>query len=683
VHVGGDGGRLVVLVFVGLVWAGSALAQTAGSASAGGPPAGHLRVLAAQRASTPPLIDGVADDAVWASGAVADDFSVSDFERAPSDRTRVVVLYDDRALYFAFTCFDERPDLIRANQITRDASPGFDDRVTVELDPVHNHRAVSRFTVTARGTQSDVQAGGRVQRRGWKGEWTAAARRTAFGWTAEIAIPIALLDFNPGSETFGINFVRFHNRTREFSEWANLTPQRLPEEAGHLTGLGLAPPPASGQLSVMQYVVGGLSPSADSDRPGEVNAGLDLRYQWRRGITSVVSTRPDFSGVDTDVPDISRTDTERFVRDHRPFFQEGGEFFGDREVFHSGRITAFDVGAKTFGRVEDYQVGVLATTESDTGRTDYVGHLVREVGPAFNVSATLAGTSAEAKDNTTLQLQAGGRVGRHLRVKGNVARTAADGFGHGVRGRGELGYATSHWHSGGWVDHTDAEYSPANGFLAADVIGTTGYGANGGYTRSLGHAWMRRAEASVSYDLRETTAGLPQREMTSIYARAETAVNVHLNAGVTTGTYRPRGATRGEWAERLRQDRFYLASAFYQSPTGQFGYGAQYSWGATGAQDYTNVSPSIWLAPTPHFSFAYSYERAAHDAVQHQHVVSGTWEISSDQSVAARWVEQDGGYYRLSYRRAFVAGLDAVGVYTSEPYDAARFNLKLVWTLLR
>ena len=32
--------------------------------------------------------------------------------------------------------------------------------------------------------------------------------------------------------------------------------------------------------------------------------------------------------------------------------------------------------------------------------------------------------------------------------------------------------------SAGWMDHTDVDYLPANGFLATDVIGTSGYGAN-------------------------------------------------------------------------------------------------------------------------------------------------------------------------------------------------------------
>ena len=135
----------------------------------GRPPAGHLRTLPAHRAVVAPVIDGRLDDRAWQDGAIADGFWVSDSQRLPEEETRVVVMYDDRTLYFAFTCFDREPERIRASQLVRDAAPGLDDRVIVELDPYHNHRSVSRFTVTARGTQSDSIAGGRAGKRDWKG----------------------------------------------------------------------------------------------------------------------------------------------------------------------------------------------------------------------------------------------------------------------------------------------------------------------------------------------------------------------------------------------------------------------------------------------------------------------------------------------------------------------------------
>ena len=674
-----DRGRRLGLAILLLSFAlGSAWAEN----NPAKPPAGHTRTVAAHRAAVPPVIDGVLDDQAWKYGSVADRFWVSDWQRSPTDRTQVVVLYDDRALYFAFTCSDGEPDLIRALQLTRDAPPGLDDQVTVELDPYHNHRSYSRFTVTARGTQSDAMAGGRARKREWKGVWSAAVARTDAGWTAEIAIPLEILAFDPNAaETFGINFSRYQNRTREWSYWADLTPQRLPEEAGHLTGLQLPAGGVPGRLSVMQYFSGGTSAVDGGIAGSAMSTGADVRYQWRGAMTSVISARPDFGDTDAEVSGIGFSYNEKFVSDRRPFFQEGAAFFGGREIFHSGRIEQFDVGVKTFGQVTNHQVGMLATTNARTGRTDYVGRVVREVGPAFNVGATLAGRDTATIASNTLQVQAGGRVGRNVRLTADAARSTGD-HGDGTRRRGEIAYHQTHWYSGGWVDHTDPEYFPSEGFIAADLIGTDGRGAYGGYNRAAGDGWMRRADASVSYEIRDTATGLRQRETASIYAGAETSTDLQLNAGMTFGSYRPRGTVPGSWTDVVNDDRFYLASAYYQSPGGQYGYGAQYSWGVAGLQDYDSLSPSFWLAPSSHVSLSYSFERADQEHVQHQHVLSGTWDITADQSFAARWVDYEGDYYRLSYRRALGHGIDAFGVYSSDPYVAGRLNVKVVWTLL-
>ncbi len=671
-------------VLLAMLWSAELRAEP----PAAQPPPGRSRAVAAVRVATPPKIDGQLTDEAWVAGAVADGFWVSDTQRPPTDQTSVVVTYDDTALYLAFTCLDARPELVRATQLTRDASPGRDDRVTVELDPRHTHRAVSRFTVTARGTQSDAPAGGRAVNRLWKGHWSAAARRTPFGWTAEMAIPLALLDFAPDAEVFGLNFIRYQNRTAEWSEWADLTPRRLPEEAGHLTGLNLDDAAAAGRLTAMQYLASGR-PAAGGGPGREMGTGVDLRYQSSRGVTSIVSTRPDFGAIDADVAGIGYSHTEKFVNDRRPFFQEGGAFFGDREVFHSGRIEAFEVGAKAFGRLDDYAVGVLATTDNSTGRADYVGRVVREVGSTFNVSATLVGTRQEALMNDVLQIRASGRVTSHLRVDGKVARTASAGeagaageaAGGGTRQRAELAYHRAHWYSGGWADRTGAGYYAANGFLPADLPGTAGRGAYGGYNRAFGGPWLRRADASLSVQVRDTTTGLRQRETASLYAGAETTSNITLNAGLTTGAYRSRGDQPDEWSRALAADRSFLTSAFYNSPSGQFGYGAQFMWGETGAQTYDSVAPTVWIAPSPRVSLTYSFERADYDVVRHQHVLSGTWDIGGSQSIGARWVDHDGGYYRLSYRRTLKRSLDAFGVYTADPYDPGRFDVKFIWAL--
>ena len=408
-----------------------------------------------------------------------------------------------------------------------------------------------------------------------------------------------MLDLDPETDTIGLNFSRYQHRTRELSYWADVTPQRLPEEAGHLTGLHLPTTTSSRSLAMSRYLSSNprRTPGAT---PGENASGADVRYQWGRGLTSTLSARPDFTGIDADVAGAGFSYTEKFVADRRPFFQDGRAFFGDRELFHSGRIEDFDVGVKTFGRVDDYQVGVLATTAADSERADYVGRVARDVGPAFNVSATVAGTRREDLENTAVQVQAGGRLGRFLQVDGQVAVTDTAGApGDGSRERAEIAYRRPRWYSGGWADNTDDGFFAADGFLPADVVGTTGRGAYTGYTRQSGQSWLRSTDASVSYQVRETHTGELQREAGSVYVGANTAANVQLSAGVTSGSYRPRGSSPGDWLDVVNDDRSYQASANYQSPSGQFGYGAQYTWGLAGPRTYDSLAPNLWLAPSP------------------------------------------------------------------------------------
>jgi hypothetical protein len=621
---------------------------------------------------------------MWASAGRADRFWVSEWQQPPADETLVAVLYDDTALYLAFTCYDTRPDLVRAGQLARDGAPGLDDRVTVELDPFHNHRSISRFTVTARGTQSDAMSGGRARKIEWKGNWRAAARKTSFGWTAEVAIPFEILDFDPDAEVFGINFTRYQNRTQQWSEWANLTPQRLAEQAGHLTGLRLPADTAPRRLTVLQYASGGMQRAGALASPSpRVTTGISLRHESSSRLTTVLSANPDFSTTETDVNDLAFSYNEKYQSDRRPFFQEGSGFWGDQSVFHSGRVRDFDVGVKSFGRMAAYQVGVLAVSDFASHRTDYAGRLLREFGSTFNTSITLVGTDREHFDNNVVHLQAGGRLGRHITVDGQAAHSVTRGAsGDGSRARGAFAYQTPHWYSGVWADQTEATFLPANAYIAADLLGTSGRGAYGGYNRGFASGWIRRANASVAYETRDILAGPPQRETTSIYASAETSSHLQFTAGTTVGSYRPGASGIGQWLDTLNHDRFHLASAYYQSPGGGFGYGAHYAWGFLGGADYQNVAPTLWLSPSSHLSVAYSFERAAYDSVQHQHVLSGTWAMTETQAVSARWVQHDGGAYRVSYRRAVARGVDTFAVYTHDREDPGSLNVKLVWTLL-
>jgi hypothetical protein len=85
-------------------------------------------------------------------------------------------------------------------------------------------RLLSFFYLNPRGTKYARLAGGRATKLEWEGDWQAAARIVADGWTAEMAIPWSILNYPTvkGPTTIGINFLRFHKRANMISNWSNI-----------------------------------------------------------------------------------------------------------------------------------------------------------------------------------------------------------------------------------------------------------------------------------------------------------------------------------------------------------------------------------------------------------------------------------------------------------------------------
>ena len=98
------------------------------------------------RVATPPRIDGVLDDEAWQGPPLplSEWLTYNPLNGAHMEQTTEVrVVYDDRALYFAFHCLDPEPQKIRSNLSRRDDLWN-DDWVGLSLDSVGN--AQSRTT---------------------------------------------------------------------------------------------------------------------------------------------------------------------------------------------------------------------------------------------------------------------------------------------------------------------------------------------------------------------------------------------------------------------------------------------------------------------------------------------------------------------------------------------------------
>lgn len=668
---------LLILLILGLLLLLPPLPARAQGAR---PPAGHTRSLAVPRTITPPKIDGSLDDAGWKYAARATDFWVSESDRAPTEATEVLVLADKQALYFGFRCHDAKPAEIHAEQRMRDGSLDNDDHVVVELDPYHNHRQISEYAVNARGTQADAIAGGRARKIEWKGDWQAAAQTTPEGWTAEIRIPFAILNFQRGADVFGVNFLRFQHRTQEWSRWADITPQGLPEEMGHLTGLAPPRTAASNKLTLMQYATAGHN---TLDKRGGIQnlfatTGLDLRYDIANNLSSVVSVNPDFSQVEEDVLSLAFDYNEKFRTDHRTFFQEGSGFFGGSTYFYTPRLPNFDVGLKSFGKVGPLQMGLLGVQAPD-GRRDYIARFLRELGPTANASLTFVGTDRPDLSNQLLAFDVGGRFRRSLVFNAGLAATTTRGrFGNGLSTNLSLGYETPYWQTGVAVQRTEPGFFPADGFIAQDSIGTLGGYAFFNYGREFANGPFRRANASLSFAGRNTLSGLLQTRSLSLYGGFETRSNLQFSLGMTQGPYRPWDKKAGDWSSDVNYDRYYTASIYFDTRSDRRGYGISYSWGNLGGGPYSDLAPNIWFKPSRQTYISYSYERADSFGVTTQQVLWFVWEMSAEQSLALRWVQSGGNAYRIAYRRQVRRGFDIFAVYDTEPDSPDRFTLKFV-----
>src|SRR5688572_27791880 len=109
-------------------------AQDQLGAAAGG--SGSALVAQAVRVDQAPEIDGVLDEAFWASlPAIADFVQREPLDGGtPSERTQVRIAYDDKALYFGIELFDSEPGLIRRSILHREGRIDQDDRVVIALD---------------------------------------------------------------------------------------------------------------------------------------------------------------------------------------------------------------------------------------------------------------------------------------------------------------------------------------------------------------------------------------------------------------------------------------------------------------------------------------------------------------------------------------------------------------------
>ncbi|MCG3147894.1 MAG: hypothetical protein PCFJNLEI_01335 [Verrucomicrobiae bacterium] len=224
---------------------------------------GRLPALAVPRSPTPPVIDGNLGDECWQRAAVIPSLLPAYQHTVPPQPTTVRVLWDAKNLYFSFDCVDadvfctgtkRHDDALYEEDVCEVFIDGFGDGrqfIEIQVNPAGvNLDLMYLFTKAAEYTPEMRFTPQLCDTDRWKFlEWDlpglrTAARRTATGWSAELAIPAPPIMKRLGrtdffSTTIRANFVRYDWAGKELQQqsWSTVllgNPHNSPARMGHL-----------------------------------------------------------------------------------------------------------------------------------------------------------------------------------------------------------------------------------------------------------------------------------------------------------------------------------------------------------------------------------------------------------------------------------------------------------------
>ncbi len=296
---------------------------------------------------TPPRIDGRLDDEGWAQAQAIDDMVQNDPAnmQAPTERTMVKVMYDDRSVYVGVINYMRDPSKITTALGRRDTFPR-SDSIKITFDPRHDHLTAYTFDSNPNGVQGDMTwFDDNRSSTDYDAVWDVRTQITPEGWTAEFRIPFSQLRFSitPGEPvTWGFNIRRDIVYNAEMIRWVP-TPrgaQGFVSRFGHITFN--TPPAAPRRLEMQPFTLARQEHVTTSGYGRGVSGGMDFRMGLGTATTLSASVNPDFGQVEQDPAVLNLSVFETFFPEKRPFFTEDSRSlvpnYQQMPMFHSRRI---------------------------------------------------------------------------------------------------------------------------------------------------------------------------------------------------------------------------------------------------------------------------------------------------------------------------------------------------------
>ena len=332
----------------------------------------------------PVIIDGVIDELAWQETDVADDFFMvlpTDTGKA-NETSEIRMTYDDKNIYLAAIFFNSVPGKYYVESLRRDFSFGKNDNFLLFIDPFNNQTTGFSFGSNAAGAQWDgtMFGGGRVDLN-WDSKWVSKVIQGPDKWVVEMAIPFKSIRYKDGVTEWGINFSRLDLKSSEKSSWTPI-PRQFPTASLAYTGVLVwdAPPPApKTNISVIPYVLGGVTRDFDEENSTQKRVGGDVKISLSSSLNLDLTVNPDFSQVEVDRQVTNLNRFELFFPEKRQFFLENADLFANFgyptiRPFFSRRIglgVPIRAGARLSGNLnEKWRLGIM---DMQTASIDDIG----------------------------------------------------------------------------------------------------------------------------------------------------------------------------------------------------------------------------------------------------------------------------------------------------------------------
>jgi Domain of unknown function (DUF5916)/Carbohydrate family 9 binding domain-like len=331
--------------------------------------------------STPPKIDGILDDEVWAGEPLqlGPWVSYNPMRGQPAtENTSVWIAYDERAIYFAFHCYDSEPGKIRTT-ISRRDNAWNDDWIAISLDSSHVGQVAYHMFVNPSGIQMDgLNTGSNGEDMAPDWVWQSAGRVVADGYTVEVRLPLESIRFKSGPHVqMGVLFFRRIARSGVSWSWPEIAPGKWVFETHVPLGFDNLQQPRLLDVIPSATLSNNRSRTpASSWNPARTKGdiGATLKYGVTSTVTVEATANPDFSQVESDAYQVEVNNRYPvFFSEKRPFFMEGLGLFnlagtgGDssmRTAVHTRRIIDPSAGVKLTGTAGRQSFAILSSADA-------------------------------------------------------------------------------------------------------------------------------------------------------------------------------------------------------------------------------------------------------------------------------------------------------------------------------